>query len=364
MARPKKEMPKRKNGIYEVKVTVGHTFDGNPIRKSFYSNISKADAKAKAQEYIVNQEVIAAVGVTEETASDILFCKWADKWLEVYKKQHVSAQTFALTYKNSVETHIKPFFGQAKLKNIRNIDVQNFFTQKQNDLSQSMLDKLHLCLNGIFETAIDNDLIYKNRCRNVVYASTKGKRTKHVWNDDEIAIAKSYFKSRRPEVYLMLETGLRRGEALGLMWSDIDFDNKTLSVERTSADKIGGGAEIRPPKWDSYRTIPISTELCDFLSDLPHKSLYIFPNNKNSLQVPNTFSQDLEKAMSDFTKIYPNIQPLTAHELRHTRGTELRRKGTDIYTIQKLMGHKDINVTANIYVHNEVESARKAAKII
>jgi integrase len=68
--------------------------------------------------------------------------------------------------------------------------------------------------------------------------------------------------------------------------------------------------------------------------------------------------------MSDFHKIYPEIQPLTAHELRHTRGTELRRNGADIYTIQKLMGHKDINVTANIYVHDDVETTRKAAKIV
>lgn len=59
-----------------------------------------------------------------------------------------------------------------------------------------------------------------------------------------------------------------------------------------------------------------------------------------------------------------NVPILTAHELRHTRGTQLRRQGVDIYTIQKIMGHKDINVTANIYVHDETEATRKAAKIV
>lgn len=54
----------------------------------------------------------------------------------------------------------------------------------------------------------------------------------------------------------------------------------------------------------------------------------------------------------------------TAHELRHTRGTQLRRNGVDIYTIQKLLDHKDINVTAQVYVHDDLETTRMAAKIL
>lgn len=361
---PRRKQTKRANGMYEYKAVVGHDLRGNPIRKSFYSSKSKSDAKDKAQEYIVKQEVVATVGITEETASDITLAEWADKWLKTYKKPVVSSQTYANTYENSVEHHIKPYFGQAKLKNIRNIDIQNFFSIKQEELSQSMLDKLKLTLNGIFNTAIDNDLIYKNPCRNITYTSAKEKHTKNVWDNDDIELAKAFFKNRFPIAYLILETGLRRGEALGLMWSDIDTDKKTLSVNRSISDKLGGGVEIHPPKWGSYRTIPISTELCKFLSELPKTTLYVFPNSKGNLQVPNTFSQNLEKAMEDLQKIKPSIQKLTAHELRHTRGTQLRRDGVDIYTIQKIMGHKDINITANIYVHDEVETTRKSAKIV
>lgn len=57
---------------------------------------------------------------------------------------------------------------------------------------------------------------------------------------------------------------------------------------------------------------------------------------------------------------YPSIPAVTAHELRHTYGTALRRKGVDIYTIQKIMGHRDITVTAEIYVHNELDVLRQA----
>lgn len=363
MPRPKKEAAHRAYGVYEIKATVGHTFDGKPIRKSFYSSISKADAKQKAQAYIIQQEVTNIVGVTAETSDDITFTEWAEKWLTTYKKPNVSENTYKLTYELNVKKHLLPYFGKAQLRNIKSIDVQRFFSIKQEQLSESVLDKLRLCLNGIFDSAIDNDLIIKNPVKNVTYTSAKEKKIKHIWNDDEISIAKAFFKTRRPEAYLALETGLRRGEILGLMWSDIDLKSKTLSVNRSIAGKEGGGVEIRPPKWDSYRTIPISSELCEFLSEYPHKSLYVFPNSKNNLQVPNTFSQDLERAMEDFHKLYPKITELTSHELRHTRGTQLRRNGADIYTIQKIMGHRDINVTANIYVHDEIETTRKAANI-
>lgn len=362
MPRPKKEQPFRADGIYEVKVTIGHTLNGKLIRKSFYSSVSKADAKAKAEEYKIRQEVANRTGVIDAPES-VTFEKWTRKWLEVYKKPYVSNNTYLFTYKNSVEKHIIPYFGVTPLRNIRSIDIQNFFDKKCATLSQSVLDKLHICLFGIFDKAIDNDLIYKNPVKNIVYKSAIAKNNKNVWTDEQINIAKMYFKTQLPEVILMLDTGLRRGEALALMWEDIDLTKNTLSVKRSVADKKGGGFDIFPPKKESYRTIPIPQSLSDLLREQPHISEYVFPNQNGNIQLPQTFSKKLSVAMKKFNKLNPNIPILTAHELRHTRGTQLRRNGTDIYTIQKLMGHKDINVTANTYVHDDVETTRKSAKI-
>ncbi len=364
MPRPKKAAPNRLNGTFEYKATVGRTFNGKAIRKSFYSPISLADAKAKAEQYLINQAVIDKVGVTEETASDITLAAWSQKWLTVYKKPYVTDKTFRNTYQNFVVNHIIPYFGSAKLKNIRSIDIQQFFDKKHTELSQSGLDKLHICLFGIFDTAIDNDLIVKNPLKNIVYKSSKDKHGKKVWTDEQIAIAKPFFADCLPEVVVLLDTGLRRGELLGLMWSDIDFENKTLTVSRSVAEKHGGGYDLNPPKMSSNRTIPIPTDLCKLLQKLPKTSNYVFPNVDGSVQLPRCFADRIKRAMKNFHNLYPNIPELTAHELRHTRGTQLRRNGTDIYTIQKIMGHKDINVTANIYVHDEVDATRKAAKIV
>ena len=64
--------------------------------------------------------------------------------------------------------------------------------------------------------------------------------------------------------------------------------------------------------------------------------------------------------MKELAENNPDVPELTAHELRHTYGTMLRRRGVDIYTIQKLLGHKDIKVTTETYVHNEIETLKKA----
>ena len=361
MARPKKQAPNHQSGQYEYKATIGKDFMGKPIRKSFYSPKSVEDAKAKAQAYIIEQEVADRTGETF-IQKEYTFAQWAEKWLEVYKKPTVSENTFRLTYKNSVEKHLNPFFGAAALTDIRSADVQKFFNQKQKSLSESMLDKLHMTLYGIFETAIDNDLCYKNPVKGIKYVSNKGKNEKHVYSDEEIKTAKEFFKDSFPEAYVMLETGLRRGEICGLMWTDIDTKNLTLSVNRSIADKIGGGVEVRPPKWDSYRTIPITVELANVLNSLQKTGLYVFMSNSKQITSPSYITHVLKRYMKQLHD-KTDLPELTAHELRHTRGTELRRKGVDIYTIQKLMGHKDINVTANIYVHDDVETTRKAAKI-
>ncbi|MGN0666440.1 MAG: tyrosine-type recombinase/integrase [Huintestinicola sp.] len=361
MPRPKKQAPNHASGMYEYKATIGKDFMGKPIRKSFYSPKSLDDAKAKAQMYIIEQEVSDRTGETF-IQKEYTFAQWAEKWLEVYKKPTVSENTYRLTYLNSVEKHLNPFFGAAALTDIRSADVQRFFNQKQKDLSESMLDKLHMTLYGIFDTAIDNDLCYKNPVKGIKYVSRKDKTEKHVYSDDEIKIAKAFFKDAFPEAYVMLETGLRRGEVAGLMWSDIDTNNLTLSVNRSIADKIGGGVEVRPPKWNSYRTIPITAELVSTFNSLPRTGLYIFMNDKKQITSPSYITHVLKRYMKQLHD-QSNLPELTAHELRHTRGTELRRNGVDIYTIQKLMGHKDINVTANIYVHDDVETTRKAAKI-
>jgi len=357
MARPKKELPNRADNLHEVKVKIGETFEGVAIRKSFYSPISKADARLKGEEYKIRNAVAEQTGTPMQNKTS--FKDWASKWLEVYKKPNVAENTYMYNYKNAIDNHILPYFGKSSLQNIKPIDIQNFYSTKRN-LSRSALEKIAICLNGIFETAIDNDLIFKNPTRNVNFVSDREKNVKNVYTTDEIKIAKDFFKNKMPEVFLILCSGLRRGELLGLKWSDIDFKEEKLSVNRAISSKNGGGVVVRPPKWNSYRDIPIEADLLELLKTLPQNNEYVFPNVDGvGCQLPCAWSNKLRRYMKKANEKL-NIPKLSAHEIRHTYGTELRRRGVDIYTIQKIMGHKDITMTTEIYVHNEFEVLKKA----
>ena len=117
-----------------------------------------------------------------------------------------------------------------------------------------------------------------------------------------------------------------------------------------------------PPKWNSFRTLPLSDEALQVIRAQPHDSLYIFPNEHGRPHSPYSWSQKLGRFMRGLHAAHPEVPTLTAHELRHTYGTYLRRHGVDIYTIQKLLGHKDIQITTEVYVHNEIDQLRSALR--
>jgi len=119
-------------------------------------------------------------------------------------------------------------------------------------------------------------LCYKNPCRGIPFSSKAQKYEKKVYTDTEIQMVEHLAADRMPEVVILLETGLRRGELLGLQWQDIDFSKGTLSVKRSIACKKGYPyGEVHPPKKDSYRTIPLSQKAIQTLRSLERNGEYL-----------------------------------------------------------------------------------------
>ena len=88
--------------------------------------------------------------------------------------------------------------------------------------------------------------------------------------------------------------------------------------------------------------------------------MYVIGND--GVLSPSTYNRSFEKFMEKMCKEI-DVPRLTPHEIRHTYGTLSRARGVDIYTIQRVMGHSDISVTASIYVHNDIEVLRKQLKL-
>lgn len=348
-------MPKKR---YQYRLSIGYSVEGKRQYRVFSSYKSERDARKKALEWQKQQAIAEATG-TVQAEDYIAFAPWARRWLEVYKKPHVSANTYALTYKNTVEKHIIPYFGKADLRAIRTSDVQAFYVSKQNELSGSMMDKCRMCLVSIFDAAIEEQLLFRNpaKSKTVTCSSAKAPAAKRVYTDAQVAQICAV-PDVDPILPVLLQTGLRRGELCGLMWSDFDAAARTLAVNRSIATAPDGSFEVRPPKWNSYRTIPLPDTLVELLAAQPRCGLYIFPHRAGEPYRPDTMAHRITGALR--RALPPGVEILTPHELRHTFGTSLYRRGVDIYAIQKVMGHKDIRVTTQTYVHAETDALRRS----
>lgn len=359
MGRPKKEKPNHGN-VYEVKVTIGKNFDGSLIRKSFYSTVSKADARAKAEQYKISQAVQEITGEAPEPHR-MTFETWAYKWLETCKKGTVKEHTYQFTYKSNVDKYLIPFFGKALLTDIRQIDIQRYFNEVRTEtgepLAKSTMDKQKIILKSMFDAAIDNDLCYKNPVKAIKYQQTAAKAERRTYTREEAEKLECYAKAHEQYgVVIMLETGIRRSELVGLRWEDIDTDQKLIHIQQ-AVTQTKGKLLIGPPKSaSSVRWIPISTEFAVWLNSLPHTGRYVIGGDtpRSPYSYASAYSRFMEKASDEL-----GIPALSPHELRHTFGTLLREAGVDIYTIQRVMGHSDISVTSSVYVHNDIDVLRK-----
>lgn len=286
------------------------------------------------------------------------FSTWISFFLTTYKKPFVDDNTYRFSYDTPTQRHLIPFFGCTNLDQIKPMHVQKFFSENAY-LSQSELNKLHMILVAAYRAAIDNGVCKRSPMTYINYKSHRPKNVKHVYTDKEIKIVEEYSFFDFPEITFFLETGIRRGELCGLKKSDLHLSNKSFLVNRSIAEVHGGGIKEMPPKWNSYRELPLSPMAMRILAFQHNNSPYVFPNRYGKAQSPTSLYRKLKKFMKK-VECDCNCPALTAHELRHTYGTMLRRNDVDIYTIQVLMGHKDINITANTYVHNEIEVLKRA----
>lgn len=152
-----------------------------------------------------------------------------------------------------------------------------------------------------------------------------------------IAAAVSHLK---PILIVALNTGLRRGEVLGLSWNDVDFVNYTINVKNTKSGKD--------------RIIPMNAVVAKILKEQDMSSEWIFPHPQRRERAMKDVSYSLKTACNKI-----GIDKFRFHDLRHTSATWMVNAGVDLVTIKEILGHSTIQMTM-IYCHSSQESKRKA----
>lgn len=301
----------------------------------------------EVREKIKEMERLTDSGILLDDRTSL--CKMAQNWLAV-KKPQVRPGTAAM-YEGCMSRHVIPYFKHMMLRDIKPLHVQMFMAEKAH-LSNSQQTKLLITLSQIMETAVANGLIATNPCRGIKAAGRPAKEKIPLTRaqQDELLHA---VKGTRVEVFVMLclFAGLRREEALGLLWSDIHLDSDAPYLEVRHSVTYDHGNPIHSDQLKSKaarRKIPIPPALEEVLRQTR--------SNSSSMLVVPAVRTGQALSEKGYERLWELAQKrvtfhVHAHLLRHTYLTNLCASGMDIKKIQYLAGHENVNITLKIYAH-------------
>ena len=376
------------NGTYLVRISCGRDImTGKQILRGRIFKPSKTNLSQKKFEKELNAFI---QNFTDELQGERNRKKPENKIVSDFAKEYLSIQKTSLSptsyvlYERIIEQHILPMFGRMRLQNIKTYHVQDFILYlnsmprsdgKEGHISPSTVKRYTTVLRSMLTLAykmyyMDDDV---GLSRRLTFPKEYYQEV-DVFTIEETKTILDAAKNEPINIRLLIElaifTGMRRGEIVGLKWSDINFDKQCLSVKRSIYKPKGENSiEKEPKSHSSFRTIAIPNCLCETLNKYKKRqeeyslSLatwqnfdYIFTDEIGNVMNPQTPT----KQFSHFLARH-GIRHLKFHCLRHTSATLLLTNGCDIKTVSARLGHSSIETT-NIYVHM-LESVDKDAAL-
>lgn len=272
-------------------------------------------------------------------------------WLETYRLT-VKDSTLRKT-EQMFRDHILPFFGSYLIEDIRPLDCQRFANEQARKLARA--DGHFIYMSKVLDFAVKNDLLRKNPAADVTKPKRKRQTGSHgreinFYTKDQLKEFLRLAEERLSPMWyaffrLLAYTGMRRGEALALQWSDLE--GNIIHVRRTVTRNADGAYLSDTPKTDkSNRDILIDDEMLRTLNALERTSPFIFPNEKGNFSPESQPVRQLHKVVEGTD--LPYISP---HGLRHTHCSLLFSAGASIPEVQDRLGHSDVKTTIEIYNH-------------
>lgn len=348
-----------------------------------YPKGKRKDISLREKEEQINRDIADGIIVAGNvmTVNDLV-----DMYLRTKKS---IGNTTKNTYNSLYDAHVRnSFLGNKQVNNVKKSNVLELYGDLSGKgLNNGTLHNIQHILFPAFELAVDDNMIRKNPCKSALKEypyDAKGKRNALSREEQqrflEFVKEDKIFSKYYPLIVLILGTGLRRGEALGLTWNDIDLKSRTLKVtHQLSYENVKGKYRfgIKDTKSEAgHRTIPLANEVVAQLQYLKTVTYFtgskivvdgynkfVFLNSRqNNLMIPRQFSDSLMLASAKYNEWEtlnarkenrePEYLPeITSHVLRHTACTRMAEAGMDLKVIQVIMGHSNVELTMNIYNH-------------
>lgn len=301
-----------------------------------------------------------------------------DEWLRVYKQRSVKAATydrlrvsFSMLCRNEISA--------VSIRDISTEDIQRYM----NELADRGYAITTIKKQYTLITAYLKYEYARGRIQLPVYIGVKlperggvqngsGMESEVFTSCEQTALKRVLTTlERRPygAIFLMLELGLRSGEAQSLKWEDILWGKRAMRIHRTfvrlSSEKGVSFVQDSAKSRTSNRTVPLTAAAMDILERIRRNkqssSPYVFPSLDDPDMPVSYFS--VRWAMQQACR-EANVRYRSVHALRHTFATNCYNRGCDVKILSKLLGHADVGITYNIYIHLYGDALEEMRKVI
>jgi len=322
--------------------------------RKYYSGRTRKEAENKRDK----AKMLFAMGYDAENS--ITFGELADVWLDDYRTRDIHTRTLETT-EGVFNRYIIPELGDMRLRDIKPMHI-DLMLKHLRHLSASTQKKVLTYSGMIFDLAIENGIIPKSPTYKKKPIAKPSEKVRAL-SDEQCRTLLQATKGTRvyPFIVVLLFCGLRKGEALGLMWDDIDFDKRYLKVNRSliyTLENRRGVINESLKTSSARRTIPFSQEVYDVLVAEKRRSnsKYVFSMKNGKCMSEASFrrmwdlvtyrSVDGPSVKDSMKQIDFDVHP---HQLRHTYCTRLIANGVLPKEAQYLMGHATPEITMSVY---------------
>ena len=320
-----------------------------------------ADKKKEILDWFAEVRNNGAPNISEYTVKE---------WFELYFDQYLSLKVRENTYNGGysiISYHLYPVLGECLLVDLTTDKIQQAIPKMfPKEYADGTYRVFYTRLKDGLEYAVDKGVLNRNPAKGVIMPKTGKAKSVDAYKPEDQKKIVEYCKNKKGidrVFYFLIATGVRVGEAICLTWDDVDLSDGYIEINKTAIKAKGGIVVQNYPKTEeSIRRVYLSDNTIDFLEGLmksSRESSLVLPNRNG-----NIYNVSVLRSHWIQTCAKLNIPYKGMHALRHSWATTALNADIDVAIVSKMLGHKDVATTINIYQTIFSKQKKEAAKIM